>query len=156
MSLVYTTATPVDAPACVALRARTRENAISESRLRELGITAESWAEAIRSGHLTGTIARQGAEMVGYCFGSRHDGEIVVLALLPAHEGQGIGKTLLASVVAQLRLLGHARLHLGCSADPTHRSFGFYRHLGWSSTGRFDANGDEILTLEPRPPGSGA
>ncbi|WP_175862689.1 GNAT family N-acetyltransferase [Burkholderia cepacia] len=42
---------------------------------------------------------------------------------------------------------GFTSLFLGCSTDPTSRSYGFYRHLGWTPTGTLDAAGDEILTL---------
>lgn len=43
--------------------------------------------------------------------------------------------------------LGHTRLFLGCSPDPESRSYGFYRHLGWRSTGTYDQYGDEILEM---------
>ena len=59
------------------------------------------------------------------------------------------GKTLLDMMVRDLRALGFERLFLGCSADPKTRSHGFYRHLGWRSTGKFDAAGDEILEYFP-------
>ena len=68
-----------------------------------------------------------------------------MLALHPSHEGQGLGKHLLQLVVQELRGNGHTRLFLGCSPDPQVRSYGFYRHLGWKSTGAFDAHGDELL-----------
>jgi GNAT superfamily N-acetyltransferase len=131
----------------VALRGMTRQNAISEERLRSMGITAETWAQDIRTGELTGHICRQNGKVVGYCFGSRKDGEIVVLAILPSSEGQGIGKELLALVVRDLKRLGHTRQFLGCSLDPRSRSHGFYRHLGWRTTGNMDKYGDEILEL---------
>ncbi|MNT76683.1 Acetyltransferase (GNAT) family protein [compost metagenome] len=83
--------------------------------------------------------------MAGYCFGDKKTGEIVVLALLPAYEGTGIGKTLLNLMVEDFRALGFARLYLGCSADPKVRSYGFYRHLGWRSTGQIDEADDEVL-----------
>jgi L-amino acid N-acyltransferase YncA len=70
-----------------------------------------------------------------------------VLALLPEWEGRGIGKSLLQMMVADLAKLGFRRLFLGCSSDPTVRSYGFYRYLGWKSTGTFDANHDEVLEL---------
>ena len=38
----------------------------------------------------------------------------------------------------------HNRLFLGCSPDPSTRSYGFHRRLGWRSTGAFDAAGDEV------------
>ena len=150
-------AVPEDAPACVALSGRTRENAVSVQRLQALGITAQSWADDIRSGALPGQVALDAnGALAGYCFGARDSGEIVVLALLPAFEGLGLGRQLLARMVQQLANLGWQRLFLGCSTDPASRSHGFYRHLGWRSTGQLDANGDEILELhlplpEPSP-----
>ena len=97
---------PEVAPAGVAVRGRTRENAVSVQRLQALGITAQSWADDIRSGALPGqvTLDANGA-LAGYCFGARDSGEIVVLALLPAFEGQGLGRQLLARMVQQLASL---------------------------------------------------
>lgn len=47
---------------------------------------------------------------------------------------------------------GFMSLFLGCSTDPASRSYGFYRHLGWTPTGTLDDAGDEILTLRIGPP----
>jgi GNAT superfamily N-acetyltransferase len=145
----YARAVPSDAAECVALRGKTRENSISVERLRSYGITVDSWATDIHSGALPGWIARDGSSMAGYCFGASSTGEVVVLALLPQHEGQGIGKHLLSLTVKDLRALGHVRLYLGCNPDPSVRSHGFYRRLGWRSTGQTDAHGDEVLELLP-------
>lgn len=147
MQFTYRRATPQDAQECVRIRGLTRENAISAMRLASLGITAESWANDIRSEELPGFTCAAGKEMVGYCFGSSTTGEVIVLALLPAFEGQGIGRRLLALMANHLRALGHKRLFLGCSSDPSVRSYGFYRHLGWKSTGAIDRYGDEVLEL---------
>ena len=68
-----------------------------------------------------------------------------MLALLPQAEGQGLGRELLHRVVADLRAAGFSRVFLGCSTDPQCRSYGFYRHLGWRSTGCLDHAGDEVL-----------
>ena len=146
----YRAATPDDVPACVVLRGRTRENAIPVESLAAMGITAESWAEEVRSGLLPGYVCIEDGAIVGYCFGDVSTGEVVVLALLPEHEGQGRGRDLLGLVVERLLAAGHVRLFLGCSADPRSRSHGFYRHLGWTSTGAADARGDEVLELFPR------
>ena len=140
-------AVPADAAACVRLRGLTRENAISEERLRSMGITAASWAHDIECGALPGFVGEAGGRMLGYCFGARDTGEVVVLALLPEAEGQGLGRQLLGRVVDELRGLGHRRLFLGSSADPACRAHGFYRHLGWHSTGTVDRWGDEVLEL---------
>jgi len=144
-SLELRRAQPEDAAECVRLRGLTRENAVSEHRLREYGVTVQSWAADIESGALPGWVARSAGRIVGYCFGAAKTGEVVVLALHPAHEGQGLGSHLLRRVVQDLRNHGHARLFLGCSPDPQVRSHGFYRHLGWKSTEAFDAHGDEVL-----------
>ena len=141
----YRRAEPADIAECVDLRGRTRENAVPAERLRAAGITVESWADDTRSGALTGHVCMHDGRIAGYCFGDTRTGEVVVLALLPAYEGQRIGRTLLERVVDDLHRAGHVRLFLGCSPDPATRSHGFYRHLGWRSTAKLDANGDEIL-----------
>ena len=153
MTLTHRPAVPADAPAGITLRGRTRQNAVPADRLAAYGITTASWAEGIRSGSTPGHVALQGDVLAGYCFGDRSTGEVVVLALLPAFEGQGLGRELLGRVVAQLAGLGWRRLYLGCSTDPASRSHGFYRHLGWQSTGQLDGHGDEILELHLPTPG---
>lgn len=140
-------AVPEDAPACVRLRGMTRENAVSVERLHAYGITEQSWAEGIRGNILPGHVCHSQGRLVGYAFGDRQTGEVVVLALLPDAESQGLGRRLLGLVVEDLRAAGHARLFLGCSPDAATRSHGFYRHLGWRSTGTFDRGGDEVLEL---------
>ena len=145
MTIAFRRAVPDDTPACIVLRGMTRENAFSVEQLAALGITLESWRAAIADGSLPGHVATESDKIVGYCFGERETGEIAVLALLPEHEGQGVGKALLNLVVAELKGFGLARLFLSCSSDPAVRSYGFYRHLGWRSTGSFDDRGDEIL-----------
>jgi len=125
----------------------TPENAVSVERLASGGITAESWAQDIASGKLPGWVSTSHDEMAGYCFGDSTTGEIVVLALLPEYESRGLGRKLLAIVTEHLRALGYRALFLGCASDPQVRSYGFYRHLGWQSTGNHDHCGDEVLEL---------
>ena len=151
MELEYRPATAQDASECVRIRGLTRENAVSEQRLASLGITIQSWGDDIRSQELPGFICMADSAMAGYCFGSSTTGEIVVLALLPAYERLGIGRELLHRMMDQLHALGHKRLFLGCSADPSVRSHGFYRHLGWRSTGTVDRYGDEVLEYTRSP-----
>lgn len=140
-------ATPDTAAECLRIRALTRENAFSADELAALGITVESWRAGIESGELIGQIAWDGQTMAGYCFGDRDSGEIMVLALQPQYEGQGLGRRLLASLVETFAALGFQQLFLACSSDPAVRSYGFYRHLGWTHTGESDEAGDHILSL---------
>src|SRR5688500_1079066 len=143
MALAFRSAIPADIAACVDLRGKTRENAASAERLAAVGITVASWADDVKTGALTGFVCTDEDAIAGYCFGDVASGEVVVLALLPAYESRGIGRRLLDLVVERLSAGGHQRLFLGCSADPATRSHGFYRHLGWSSTGTIDRFNDE-------------
>ena len=145
--LKYRLARPEDITECLAVRGRTRQNPASEKLLRSIGITSESWAENIRSGALPGHVCIVDGKIVGFCFGMRETGEIQVVAILPDFEDHGIGRELLDRTSKELAKLGHTRLFLGCSPDPESRSYGFYRHLGWRSTGTFDQYGDEILEI---------
>lgn len=147
--ITYCLAAPDDTAQCIAIRGQTRENAISAERLHAIGISLQSWAQEIHNGNLSGIVCLDEQEMVGYCFADRRSGEIVVLALLPDWEARGIGKRLLAEVIKLLQRDGFERLFLGCSADPRSRSYGFYRHLGWRSTGELDAAQDELLEYLP-------
>ena len=146
-NLKFRRALPEDVAECMVVRGRTRQNAASEEWLNSIGITSESWAENVRSGVLPGHVCTVNGKVVGFCFGLRETGEIQVLAVLPDFENRGIGRELLDRAIGELAKLGHARLFLGCSPDPASRSHGFYRHLGWRSTGSFDKYGDEILEI---------
>lgn len=145
MALEYRVVRPDDVPECLILRGETRENSISAKTLKARAITVDSWAKDVRWRTLQGCVCLSGAMIVGYSFGDKGSGEVAVLALLPAFENQGIGKSLLSRVEKEFGALGFNRLFLGCSPDRSTRSYGFYRHLGWQSTGTFDASGDEIL-----------
>lgn len=144
-TIKYRQATPEDSANCIAIR--TRENAFSEEQLKQLGITTETWAEGVSRGQFHGYVYLIDNEIIGYCFADSDSAEIIVLALLPDYEEQGIGKTLLQMVVEDFKARGFNKLLLSCSKNPHTRSYGFYRHLGWTSTGNLDALGDEILEL---------
>ena len=79
--------------------------------------------------------------------GESDRGEVLVLAVLPEYERQGIGKSLLSLVVDWLRSFNPTRVWLGASPNPETRAYGFYRALGWRPIGETDTNGDEILVL---------
>ena len=111
MALEYRAALPDDVAECLDVRGRTRENAISAEGLRARGITLQSWAGDIRQGALPGQVCLADGKIIGFCFGVRESGEVAVLALLPAFENQGIGRSLLNRVVQKLKTFGFT----GCS-----------------------------------------
>jgi len=149
MTLIYRTAVPNDIAECIELRGKTRDNSISVERLKVLGVTHLSWSGDVAAGNQFGYVCLEEGRIVGYCFGDRTSGEIVVLALLPEWEGNGIGRKLLDKVVQELAGSGLQRVFLGCSSRTQFRSHGFYRHLGWTPTGIVYANQDEELEYFP-------
>jgi ribosomal protein S18 acetylase RimI-like enzyme len=140
-----------DIDALFELRGRTRQNPLSREALAQLGITPESTARDLTAGNIGGSVCTYNTRIVGFCTGDVHTGEILVLAVLPDYEGNGIGKRLLARVVGRLLANGDKRIWLAASADPTVRAHGFYRALGWQPTGQRTPNGDEILELHSGP-----
>ena len=137
-----------DLKACMAIRGKTRDNPISEEYLRSIGVTEEKWWSLLNENKIIGSVYEYDGQVVGFCFGDTETAEILVLALLPEHDNQGIGKKLLTDIVQKLGLHGHRRLWLAASRDPAIRAHGFYRHLGWVPSGKFDANDDEILEYD--------
>ena len=135
-----------DIPSLYVVRASTRQNAISQEQLIAWGITPESTAQGLLSHEYFGMVCEDNGAIVGFCTGNTTTGEIMVLAVLPEYEGQGIGKALLDGVVARLQKLDLASLWLACSPDPASRSHGFYRANGWVANGARLENGDEVLT----------
>ena len=137
-----------DIEACFEIRASTRENAISRDRLARMGITPISVAESLRSGLVKGWVCVDGPDIVGFCNADSVGGEVLVLAVLPAYEGNGVGKRLLSEAVDWLRSHGTSRIWLAASPDPSTRAHGFYRSQGWQPSGERQTHGDEILVLE--------
>ena len=61
----------------------------------------------------------------------RSTGELLVIALLPAHEDRGIGGRLMQRAEGWLLQSGCASALLTTDLDPTLRAYGFYRRRGW-------------------------
>jgi ribosomal protein S18 acetylase RimI-like enzyme len=146
-SLQFRSALPEDAGSCIDLRGKTRQNAFSAEALAAIGITLETWTEGIRTNQSPGHVCLADGAVVGMSFWDRASGEVLVVAVLPEFESLGIGKRLLENVLEDIRQAGFTRSFLGCNSDPASRSHGFYRRLGWTSTGETDALGDEVLEL---------
>ncbi len=130
------------------VRAATRDNAISVTRLAELGITPASVRADLRIGAIHSWVGLDAGQVVAFCSVADHSGEVLVLAVQAGFEGLGLGRALLGTAVRHLReVAGCPRIWLMAGADLTLRSHGFYRALGWRTSGRVDAHGDEELLL---------
>ena len=140
-------ATPADLPICTEIRGKTRDNPISKEVLAQYGVTTESWTPLLLEQTIMGSVIEQNQQVVAFAFADTRSAEILVVAILPDVENQGLGKMLLNHLVEKLKMLGHNRIWLAAAPDPSMRAYGFYRHLGWISTGKYDQQGDEILEM---------
>jgi ribosomal protein S18 acetylase RimI-like enzyme len=150
MNVKYRKATASDFRRCIEIRGKTRDNPVPERVLNEFGINEETWTPQVESGKIIGVVCESENLVVGYCNGDVTTGEVLVLALLPEFENQGIGKELLARVSDILYSSGLEKLWLAAPPDPGFRAYGFYRHIGWTPTGGYDKNGDEILVRKKK------
>jgi GNAT superfamily N-acetyltransferase len=152
MKLTFRETLTSDVEGLFSVRAHTSENPISKEQLASLGITAESIARQLASGRMKGWVCLESSTLVGFCSGDAETGEVLVLAVLPDYERNGIGTYLLSRVVEWLRSVGSNTIWLAASPDSRTRAHGFYRSLGWRPNGEIDENDDEILELESSEP----
>jgi GNAT superfamily N-acetyltransferase len=113
-----------------AVRAATRENALSSDQLAGLGITEESVRAMLGATH-RGWLCEIDGEVAGFAMGNRKNGEMWVVAVLPEYEGRGIGSELLARVENWLWSEGWNDIWLTTDVDPSLRAYGFYRGRAW-------------------------
>lgn len=92
MTITYRPAIPEDAAACIALRTRTRENAVTEAQLADAGITCETWSAGIEAGLYPGFVALDGTKLAGYCFGHRDTGKSLCWRCCRNTKGAGWGR----------------------------------------------------------------
>lgn len=134
-----------DIAAMFDLRARTADNPISERRLAELGITPETVLLQMQSPNYRAWVWEEKEQIQAFCAADAEHGEVLVLAVLAGQEGRGLGRALLQEALRFLQSTSPHRPWLMAGQDPQLRSHGFYRRLGWRTTGRIDGHGDEEL-----------
>lgn len=120
-----------DIPSLFHVRTRTRENAYTLDQLHALGITPASVAERLATS-CKGWLCTRAGSVVGFCMADRSVGELWVVAVLPEHEGRGIGAALMGLAEEWLWNSGWTRAWLTTDVDPSLRAYGFYRHRGWT------------------------
>jgi ribosomal protein S18 acetylase RimI-like enzyme len=122
-----------DVPALFVVRVATRENTLSLDELHKLGITEESVRGMLGTTH-RGWLCEDAGKVVGFAMGNRETGEMWVIAVLPEHEGRGIGARLLTLVENWLWSVGWSEIWLTTDTDPTLRAYGFYMRQGWEDS----------------------
>lgn len=131
-------ATRADIPGMHRVRLAVREN-----RLTTSAVTEESYLPVIEITGRGWVVERDG-EIAGFAVGNAETGNIWALFVHPDHEGQGIGRALLDTMVEWLFDQGLTRLNL--TTEPGTRAQRFYEDSGWSHAG-YDAGGDVIFEL---------
>ncbi|MGJ3242443.1 MAG: GNAT family N-acetyltransferase [Opitutales bacterium] len=131
-SPVYRPVVAQDIPDLFRIRVATWENDRGAEELSALGITPASVRALLGSGDQAGWLAEVADEPVGFALGNRATGELWVVAVLPEHEGRGIGRGLMLRVEAWLLVSGWNRIWLTTYLEDHWRAIGFYRKLGWT------------------------
>jgi ribosomal protein S18 acetylase RimI-like enzyme len=119
---------------CFEIRAQTRENGVSRAELELAGITERSVADKLATTH-RGWVCERDGEVVGFSIADRSNGELWVVAVLPGHEGRGVGTALVELAQRWLHDLGWAEVWLWTSAETPTRAYKLYRRLGWQDCG---------------------
>lgn len=103
---------------------------MSLQELASIGITEDSMRAAIKGSH-RGWLYEEEGEVCGFVMGNSENGELTVIAMLPVHEGKGIGGKLLTKVENWLESEGWKRTWLTTDINPRLRAYGFYLRHGW-------------------------
>jgi len=122
--------TPADVPALFPVRVATWHNDRGAAELTALGITPASVTTMLATTH-AGWLAEADGQVIGFAIGNRATGEMWVIAVLKAWEGQGIGRRLLQTVEDDLAAAGWRETWLTTDTDENFRAVGFYRRAGW-------------------------
>ena len=103
---------------------------MSVEELASIGITPDSMRAAIKGSH-KGWLFEQQGEVGGFAMGDSENAELTVMAMLPQHEGKGIGGQLLTKVEEWLESQGCKKIWLTTDINPKLRAYGFYLKSGW-------------------------
>ncbi len=100
------------------------------AELASIGITPSSMQAAIKGSH-RGWLFEQDGEVGGFAMGNSENAELTVMAMLPIHEGKGLGGQLLGRVERWVESEGCKRIWLTTDINPKLRAYGFYLKQGW-------------------------
>lgn len=118
-------ALPADIPRLAAIRAAVRENRLSDPA----SIAPADYEPYISRGHLW--VAEEGRAVLGFAALEADAASVWALFVDPQAEGRGIGRLLLARLVAEARALGLPALAL--STEEGSRAERLYRATGWTA-----------------------
>ncbi len=134
------------------IRTSVIENYQSRDEIAALGITPDSVADMLQT-DCRAWIAEWDQHPVAFAIANATLNTIFGIFVLPAFEGRGLGRALMACAEDWLWSQGSDEIWLLTGNDPTLRAYGFYLHLGWI-LGEVQPDGDfkgEIKLIKRRP-----
>lgn len=130
---------PADVPTLMRIRAAVLENVLDDPGK----VPAEAYLGFIDRSAIW--VWDEGGRILGFAAADPADGTVWALFVDPGAEGRGIGRTLLAKTLGDLRAVGYTRA--GLTTQPGSRAERFYRRGGWIACGTAP-NGDLVLETE--------
>lgn len=116
------------------IRTSVVENYQSREEIAELGITPKSVAEMLNA-NCRAWVAEIDDRAIGFSIANATEKTIFGIFVLPAFEGQGVGRALMQAAESWLRSQGSEEIWLITGNDPHLRAYGFYLHLDWILVG---------------------
>ncbi len=153
MSLITRRATAADIPTLFHIRTTVRENALSRARLAAAGVTPRSVRDLLGT---TGAawITEEAGRARGFAMADAAQGTVFAVFVLPGHEGRGIGRVLLVLAERWLAAQGWRQAWLLTGAGRGLRAPGFYRRMGWRSSGGAPRGERRLVRDLSRPRGA--
>ncbi|WP_438868391.1 GNAT family N-acetyltransferase [Pseudomonas sp. L1(2025)] len=148
MQTLIRLATLADIDTLFTIRTAVVQNHLSREQMAGLGITPQVLADSIREAPCV-WLAEVEGEPAAFSMVNFDSGEVFAMFVLPAYEGRGLGRQLMA--VAEAALFEHHQtLYLITDGRDEVRANGFYQRLGWMQVGRVD--GDDVRYEKSRAP----
>ncbi|CAM3145235.1 MULTISPECIES: GNAT family N-acetyltransferase [Pseudomonas] len=148
METLIRLATLADIDTVFAIRTAVRQNHLSHEQLADLGITPQVLADSIREAPCI-WVAQVNGVLAAFSMVDLAEGEVFAMFVLPAYEGRGLGRRLMAVAEAAL-FERHDSVFLVTDGRDEIRANGFYQRLGWSKVGQVD--GDDVRYEKSRAP----
>jgi len=91
--MIFRRTAPADLSMLFDIRVAVKENIVTQEFLTFIGITIESLSALLETTH-HGWLCEVDGQIVGFAIGNKSNSELEVIAVLPDHEGKGIGSRL--------------------------------------------------------------
>lgn len=147
--MIFRESKPADISRTFDIRCAAKENPIPRELLTSIGVTEQTVGVMLATTHRCWVCEIEG-EVVGFVTANGSNGELWVIAVLPEHEGKGIGRKLMTLAQDWLWSKGWKEIWLVTGFDDHARATYLYTKLGWTTAGIRD---NQRLMILKRPKG---